>query len=98
LGGEVHRAKVREIKALLTKKGLEVPSKEYRFKVPGRKIGRFADVVGLKHGKPVEIYQVGKVTKSGAPILRELKAIQDIEESYRNEGNLYTYQIRTYRM
>lgn len=47
----------------------------------GDKAYRFIDVVGIdpKTRLPVEFYQVGKQTKSGLPIARETRAINDIK-------------------
>ena len=47
----------------------------------GRKASRYVDVVALDaNGIPVEFHQIGRVTKSGAPIARERYAISDIFE------------------
>ena len=57
---------------------------EYRFDTTGgNKNSRFADVVVYdSKGRVMEIHQVGRTTrKTGAPVLRERKAIRDIRSS-----------------
>jgi hypothetical protein len=50
--------------------------------VNGVKSFRYADVVAMdKTGTITEIYQVGKLAKSGFPVKRELVAIKDIFKS-----------------
>lgn len=52
---------------------------EYFVKTPGgNKNSRFADILVSKDGEAYLI-QVGRQTKSGNPISRELKAIQDLK-------------------
>ena len=76
LGGQAHCAKVTEIVEDIKSRGL-TPKKE--FYVKGDGIRRFADVAALDaKGNPVELYQVGKMTKGGLPVAREQRALGDI--------------------
>lgn len=57
---------------------------EARFRTPGgEKQNRFADVVGLNRqtGEVEEIIQIGRTTKSGLPVARERRALNDILNS-----------------
>ena len=54
---------------------------EYQI-ILGKKNTRYADVVVFdKNGNVAEIHQVGRSTKSGLPVARERKAIEDIKKS-----------------
>ena len=75
-GGEAHRSKVASIKNDLTKKGWDVSINESRVNVGGGKY-RYPDIVATKGGV-TRYYQVGKATKAGAPIARELRALKDL--------------------
>lgn len=80
-GSPAHRIKVDGVADDIANRGLQ-PVKEYRVKVPGRKIGRYADVVGVDdQGNIREIHQIGRTTQVGAPVAREIGAINDIEEA-----------------
>ena len=75
-GGEAHRSKVASIKNDLTQKGWDVSINESRVNVGGGKY-RYPDIVATKGGV-TRYYQVGKATKAGAPIARELRALKDL--------------------
>ena len=75
-GGEAHRSKVASIKNDLTQKGWNVSVNESRVNVGGSKY-RYPDVVATKGGV-TRYYQVGKATKAGIPIARELRALKDL--------------------
>lgn len=58
----------------------------------GTKEKRFIDVVGKDaDGNVVEMHQVGKQTKGGAPVSREVKALDDIEGSTGGRPNYHPY-------
>lgn len=60
--------------------------KEFRVDTPnGLKSRRYVDVGLAKNGKLVKCYQVGVTTKSGAPVIRERRAIKDIAEALGEE-------------
>ncbi len=43
---------------------------------------RFVDAAGLdENGNPVELHQVGRTNKDGSPVIRERRAITDIEKA-----------------
>jgi len=54
---------------------------EYEVKLQNGK-KRFVDVAGLdEKGNPVELHQVGRTNKDGSPVIRERRAITDIEKA-----------------
>ena len=57
--------------------------REYQVKTPGgEKSSRFVDVVGKDtEGNVVEMHQAGKQTQSGAPVARERRALDDIQNA-----------------
>ena len=76
-GGVAHRSMVQTIKNQLIKQGFEV-TEEYRVATPGGyKDVRFLDLYATK-GQDVIGVQVGRMTKGGAPVARELRALRDI--------------------
>ena len=82
-GGKAHQTKIQEIIEDAKDRGLNYDT-EYRFDTTGgNKNSRFADVVVYdSKGRVMEIHQVGRTTrKTGAPVLRERKAIRDIRSS-----------------
>lgn len=87
-GGSAHRSKVNEVKADLQKKGWKVSANESRVDV-GNGRYRYPDIIAKKNGV-TRYYQIGKVTKSGVPIAREVRALRDLG----NAGNVKTYFIR----
>jgi RHS repeat-associated protein len=82
-GGPLHQGKIREVAKELSKKGYVVDFEEY-IKTPGGfKKARYADIIIEDPvTKKKWLIQVGKKTKKGLPISREMKAIKDLE----NEG------------
>ena len=78
LGGPAHQQKVADIVSDIELRNLKWKT-EFYVKGPG--VRRFADVVAIDPatGKVLEIYQVGRLTKAGDPVARELRAIADIE-------------------
>ena len=88
-GGEAHKAKTEEIKeSIINRKNnvktedMFTPNEGYN----GYKSKRFADVVEYDGDEIVAIYQVGKVNKNGLPVSRESKAIEDIMNSSKYNG------------
>ncbi|WP_164521391.1 RHS repeat domain-containing protein [Iodobacter ciconiae] len=79
-GGPQHRAKVKEIVDDIESRGL-VAGQEHLVRTPsGNKSRRFVDVVARdKKGDVVEMHQVGRQTKGGNPVSREVKALDDIQ-------------------
>ena len=60
--------------------------KEFRVDTTnGLKSRRYVDVGLTKDGKLVKGYQVGVSTKSGAPVIRERRALKDIAEALGEE-------------
>jgi hypothetical protein len=87
LGGPAHRAKVTEIAADVRNRGLEVVT-ELKVPIPGgQKSTRYVDVAGRDPATKeiVEMHQVGKQTKRGAPVSRERRAIEDIKKACRDQ-------------
>jgi len=81
-GGPLHQLKIQEIADNLKSRGLNFRYEVKYDIVNGIKTFRYADIVGLdKTGTIVEIYQVGRIAKSGFPVRRELEAIKDIFKS-----------------
>ena len=82
VGGPAHHAKVAEIAAEMESRGLNV-GQELRIMTPGGGKGsRYVDVFGRNaEGKVVEMHQVGRQTKSGNPVARETRAMNDIQQS-----------------
>lgn len=85
LGSPAHRAVVEEVKTkIVSRPGQVLESRgEYKINTPrGSKPVRYADVVALDaEGNVVEIHQVGRITKSGQLVSREVRAMQDISRS-----------------
>jgi hypothetical protein len=88
LGGPEHRAKVRQRAKELEDQGHEVEAGGG--KLPERAVGepgqkRFPDITTKDpSGKPY-FENVGKTTKSGQPVARERRALQDIEGATRTK-------------
>ncbi len=81
LGGPAHRAKVAEVVADIDKRGLR-PAGEHGIETPGgHKPKRYVDVVGIdpQSKNVVEMHQIGRQTKGGQPVSREVRAMDDIE-------------------
>ena len=82
MGGPEHKAKVAEVAEDVRARGLE-PVAEYRIETPGgAKEARYVDVVGRDAGRNVvEMHQIGRQTKAGQPVSREVQALDDIENA-----------------
>lgn len=80
MGGELHRGKIAELTESLKSQGYKI-EKEARIEIPsgGFKGARYGDILVTTPAGEQWIIQVGLQTKSGLPISRELKAIQDLE-------------------
>ena len=77
-GGLAHQQVIKDIQS---DKSLSYDT-EYQYSTPnGEKSSRFADVVEINNGKVVKIYQAGKINKNGTPVSREVRAINDIQNS-----------------
>jgi hypothetical protein len=58
----------------------------------GNKGTRYVDVVGKDvQGNVVEMHQVGRQTKSGPPVSRERKALDDIEGTTGTRPDFHPY-------
>jgi Pretoxin HINT domain len=81
-GGPAHQAKVDKIAKDIEARGL-TPDFEHKVSTTGGTKGtRYVDVVAKDaQGKVVEMHQVGKQTQGGAPVAREVKALDDIQGS-----------------
>ncbi len=81
LGGPQHQAAVEQVRAGIRGQGL-TPKTEFRvFTAGGHKPYRLVDVAALDaSGNPVAFYQVGRITRGGLPVAREIRAISDIFE------------------
>ncbi len=76
-GGEAHRSMIQTIKSQLENNGFEV-IEEYRVNTPGGyKDVRYLDLYAT-NGQDSFGVQVGRMTKGGAPVARELRALGDI--------------------
>ena len=93
-GCSEHRAEIDKAVDDMQKRGLDTAT-EYKFDTyGGYKNSRYADAVGIKDGKIVEIHQVGVSTKRGLPVSRERKAISDIENSTGINVTFHSYKRR----
>lgn len=76
-----HKRKVQEVMSDIKRRGF-MPIKEFAIATPfGKKSYRRADVVAIDSftRQVVEIHQIGKTTSVGAPVPREIEAMQDIK-------------------
>jgi len=81
-GGPAHRAKVEEVAKDVSTRGLDVDVEHHISTPGGAKGSRFVDVAGLDAaGNVAELHQVGRQTKGGAPVSREVKAMDDIQKA-----------------
>jgi len=79
-GSKDHQDFIENIWKKLLKKFKKV-KKEYEIEISNDK-KRFVDVAGLDEtGNPVELHQVGRTNKDGSPVIRERRAIEDIEKA-----------------
>jgi RHS repeat-associated protein len=91
-GGPAHQAKVEEVAAGVKARGLEA-STEHRVLTPDAcKSCRYVDVVGKNaEGKVVEMHQVGRQTRAGNPVAREVRALDDIETVTKTRPKFHPY-------
>jgi len=91
-GGPAHQAKVAEVAEDVKSRGLRV-KQEHQVKTPeGEKGSRYVDVVGKDaDGNVVEMHQIGRQTRSGAPVAREARAIRDIEHATGQNVQFHAY-------
>ena len=75
-GGKAHREKVQQVKQDLVDKGWTVSEKEIGIKTVEGKL-RYPDITATKDGI-TRFYQIGRQTKFGKPIAREVRALRDI--------------------
>jgi hypothetical protein len=82
-GGPAHQSKVADVIANLRSRGLDFRVERQVMTPDGSKNSRYVDVVGVdpKSGAVVEMHQVGKQTMQGAPISRERRAMDDIQNA-----------------
>ena len=85
-GGRAHRNKIAELRNQYSKNGYNVSLSESRVYIPGTNRYRYPDLVVSKNGVTTYI-QVGKATKSGTAIAREIRAMADL----RKTGNLVSF-------
>ena len=77
-GGPLHQGKIEEIASDLKNKGYDIRFEEYVKTPGGHKNARYGDILVTDPTGKQWIVQVGKQTKSGNPISRENKAIEDL--------------------
>lgn len=91
LGGLLHQDLVRKLVQAIRDRGL-IARTEVGFDVSpsGFKTRRFADVVAVDPltGEILEVHQVGRQTKAGLPVRREIQALIDIFRSQPLESGL----------
>jgi RHS repeat-associated protein len=90
LGGPAHQATVAELAESITARGL-LPVPELRVLTPaGEKGARFIDMAARDPEtlQIVEMYQVGRQTKSGLPVARERAALDDIRGALGNQSSV----------
>ncbi len=92
-GGPAHQEKVGEVAADVESRGLEAGF-EHKVETPGGAKGsRFVDVVGRDaQGNIVEMHQIGRQTKGGAPVTREVRALNDIERATGTPPRFHPYK------
>ncbi|MEZ4315289.1 MAG: hypothetical protein R3F14_45315, partial [Polyangiaceae bacterium] len=81
-GGLAHQGKVKEVASQIKERGLE-PREEHGVRTPaGAKGSRYVDVIAEDANKKVvEMHQIGRQTKGGQPVAREVQAMDDIENA-----------------
>jgi len=79
-GGPAHQGKIKEIEDLCESEGLTVEPEAYVKTPGGKKSARYGDLLVTDNatGEQV-IIQVGKQTKAGNPVAREISAMSDLE-------------------
>jgi hypothetical protein len=80
LGGPLHRFFVERTRKLLKESGLDSKgeSKVVVTNENGASVTRYADVGVGPTDDPIYYIQIGKITESGFPVAREVRAIMDI--------------------
>ncbi len=77
-GGEEHQAEIDRLERDIRARGL-IPQREF-MDPDGEKTKRFIDIIARdKDGNVVERYQVGRGTKSGDPVARERRSMDDTQ-------------------
>jgi RHS repeat-associated protein len=78
-GGPLHKEYIQRTIDQIASNGFSF-KKEYHIPTPGgKKSSRYIDVVALDSNKnPFAYYQIGKITNSGRPVLREIEALNDL--------------------
>ena len=84
-GGKAHREKVQQVKQDLIDKGWTVSEKEIGIRTAKGKL-RYPDITATKDGV-TRFYQIGRQTKFGKPIAREVRALRDIGSV--NKGKVF---------
>jgi hypothetical protein len=81
-GGQGHQDKTNEVAEDIEKRGF-IPSFEHYVEVINGIKNRFVDVAALEHFTlmPIEFHQIGRQNKDGTPVMRERRAITDIEKA-----------------
>lgn len=92
-GGDAHQAKVEEVAAEVEDRGLKAKKEQVVETPEGSKSKRFVDVAGIDEStkKIEEMHQVGRQTKSGQPVAREKKAMDDIEKATGKRPKFHPY-------
>jgi len=79
-GNKDHQNLINEIIEYLFEKYGKSKSEKLIYLPNGKK--RFVDAAGLdENGNPVELHQVGRTNKDGSPVIRERRAMEDIEKA-----------------
>jgi len=95
-GSPAHQDVVNHAAAQMEQDGYSVDF-EVKVNTPGgNKETRYVDVVGTKEGSPTRYVQVGVQNKGGAPVSRELKALDDINKALGLGGSaeFWPYKIK----
>ncbi len=82
MGGPEHKAKVAQVAEEVKARSLKVKLEHYIKTPGGAKPVRYVDVVGRDaNDNIVEMHQIGRQTKAGQPVAREIEALDDIERA-----------------
>jgi hypothetical protein len=85
-GSPAHQARIAQAETRFTKNGWKTDSggkkSEIRVDIGNTGRHRYADLVLKKGGKTI-VFQVGRTTKNGTPIPRELSALKDLKLHYK---------------
>jgi len=85
-GSQAHQHKIGEYEKKLQDKGWDVTRERKVNTEGGHKNSRYTDLTASKDGKTLNV-QVGKANKNGKAVSRERKAIEDINNSTKNQPN-----------